>query len=373
MQKISAILILGICLVFGLSVDVAAQQRVQGRAGQQHKVYMSDIDVASLASVPSQSVPVPTTIQIDIYDTVAYVGDVPYDQLMSSFARTLSLPKLSTNVTAMGDIRNVSGRPAKGLYVNIAFPIFTTPNPSPENGFSISDATRIAAVGQCFDLMTDDGNQIGSIFAWGFAFGPPAPGAPLASGGGSIALIGGTGPYLGIRGQMYTTQDTTPVGDNPSVRFASAGESPAVRRVNQGGLTKFLLQIFPTFSPDALSLDDVGTPAAFHIYDESVISRANPAAAGETVTAFVRNLGPTNPAIDFGQPFSRTPLNVASSPVEVMVGGKSAEVTFAAGRPGAVNVYDLEFKIPPSTPSGRTMVQVFVGYVGGVPFPIYVE
>ncbi len=365
-------LIAGISITICLGTSLFAQQRVQSRTDQTAKRYKSEIDLSSLNAAASQSTPVPTTIQIDIDDTVAYVGDVTYDQLMTNLARTLSSPKLATNVTAMGDIRFVSGRPAKGLYVNVAFPIFATPDPSPVNGFSISDATRIAAVGQCFDIQTADGAQIGSIFAWGFAFGPAAPGAMLSAGGGSISLIGGTGPYLGIRGQMYTTKDTSPVGDNPSVRFASAGENPALRRVNKGGVTKFVLQIFPFFSADAVALDD-GTPSVFHIYDDSIVTRSNPAAAGEIVSAFVKNLGPTNPPIDVGQPFARTPLNFPTSPLEVKVNGVAADVTYAAGNPGAVGVFDLEFRIPPSTPSGRATVQVFVGYVGGVPFPIYIE
>jgi len=364
--------VFAICLSVFITQGLAADEKAQSRAGSPPRIYKSSLDVSALAGAPSQSLPLPTTIQIDIYDTVAYVSDVTYDQLMTNLARTLSAPKMSTNVTAMGDIRKVAGKDATGLYVNVAFPIFTTPSPSPVNGFSISDTTRIAAVGQCFDIYTGGGNAIGSIFAWGFAFGAAVPGAPLAAGGGSIALIGGTGAYLGIRGQMYTTKDTSPVGDNPSVRFASAGENPALRRVNKGGVTKFVLQIFPTFSPDAVTLED-GSPSVFHIYDESQVTRSNPAAAGEIVSVLVKNMGPTNPPLDFGTPFSRSPVNTVNSPVDVQVNGAPADVTFAAGHPGSANVYDLEFRIPKGTASGRAMVQIFVGYIGGVQFPVYVE
>ena len=364
--------IIAIGAMFLMTAAIAAQQENQNKPGNNEKVYKGKIDLTDLANAPAQTVPLPTTIQIDIEDTVAYVGDVSYDQLMTNFARTLSSPKLSTNVTALGDIRAVSGRAARGLYVNVAFPIFATPDPSPVNGFSISDVTRIAAVGQCFDISTADGTPIGSIFAWGFAFGPPTPGAPVEAGGGSISLIGGTGPYLGIRGQMSTTKDTSPVGDNPSVRFASAGESPALRRVNKGGTTKFLLQIFPTFSPDPLYMDD-SRPLVFHGDDGSLVTRSNPAAPGEMVSVLARNMGPTNPSVDIGTPFPKSPLCLASSPVDVLVNGSPADLFSAAGHPGATNVYDLEFRIPQSAPKGTATVQIFVGYVGGVRFPVYVR
>jgi uncharacterized protein (TIGR03437 family) len=365
--------VVGACLVLFLSAGLVAQQSVERMPDGQAKMYKREVDVAKLATALSMTVPPPTIVQVDIEDTVAYVGDVPYDALMTLLGRTLSSPKIATNVTAIGDVRRINGRPARGMYVNIAFPIFTTPNPSPETGFSIADSVRFAVVGQSFDLWTTDGNQIGSIFGWGFAFGDSAPGAPLASGGGSVALTAGTGPYLGIRGGMYTTTDTSTTGPNPSVRFASAGESPALRRINKGGTTKFLLQLLPSFPADVLMLDGTGTPAVFHIYDESVVTRSNPAAAGEIVSALVRNLGPTKPALEYGQAFSRAPSNRVNSPVEVRVNGVATDVTYAAGHPGSVNVYDLEFLIPKSTPSGLAAVQVFVGYVGGIQFPMYVE
>ncbi len=368
------LLVLGACLIIFLSQILIAQESAGRRmSDRQGKSYKSDVNLANLANAASVTIPSPTIVQVDIEDTVAYVGDVPYDALMTLLGSTLSAPKIATNVTAIGDVRRINGRPAKGMYVNIAFPIFTTPNPSPETGFSIADPVRFAVVGQSFDLWTVDGNQIGSIFGWGFAFGESAPGSPLASGGGSVALTAGTGAYLGIRGGMYTTKDTSTTGPNPSVRFASAGESPALRRVNKGGTTKFLLQLLPSFPAEALLLDSAGTPAVFHIYDESVVTRSNPAAAGEIVSAFVRNLGPTKPAIEYGQAFSRTPSNFVNSPVEVQVNGVAADVTYAAGHAGSVNVYDLEFRIPKETPSGLATVQIFLGYVGGVQFPIYIQ
>jgi uncharacterized protein (TIGR03437 family) len=334
-----------------------------------HKVYRQNLDIATIASKPATARPLPTTIEIRTDDTVAYVNDVPYGLLQSSIATTFSGPRPDALTTAFGDIRAINGAAAKGLYVNVAFPILATPDPSPTNGISISDSTRIATVGQSFDLQKADGTPIGGIFAWGFAFGPNIPGAPEGAGGGSIAIIGGTGPYIGVHGQMATTVDTSPTGPTPSVRFASAAESTAVRRINGGGVTKFLLQLFPAYSPDALMYDD-RTALVFHTSDQSLVTATNPATSGESLTLLARNLGPTIPEIAPGLPFPATPTIGVNSPVDVKVNGNPVQITRTAGTPQQVNVFDITFVAPPAAFSGVNNVQIFVGYIGGVKFPL---
>ena len=359
-----------VCLIF-FATALSAQRDFGPIDRSHHKIYRQDLDLGSFSNRASTVAPLPTNIVIQINDTVAYVNDVPYDQLQNTFATTFSFPRPDALTTALGDIRGINGKPAKGLYVNIAFPLLATPDPSPVNGISISDSTRIATVGQSFDLQTAEGEPIGGIFAWGFAFGPNVPGAPEGAGGGSIAIIGGTGPYIGVRGQMATTIDTSPVGENPSVRFASAAETTALRRINQGGVTKFVLQIFPTFSPDALMYDDL-TPLVFHSGDESLVTVTNPATPGELLTVLARNLGPTNPQVFPGQPFPGNTAAAVNSPVDLQVNGTPVDVAQAVGTPLAVNVYDVTF-VAPNGPSGINSAQIFVGYVGGVKFPLFIK
>jgi uncharacterized protein (TIGR03437 family) len=103
---------------------------------------------------------------------------------------------------------------------------------------------------------------------------------------GNWAIVGGTAAVLGARGQVGLT-----VGNGLA---ASTAEDPGNRRIN-GGTNKV------------------------HSSDFSPINAANPASAGEILSLFATDLGPTNPDIDPMQPFPSTSLAVVNSPVELIV------------------------------------------------------
>jgi hypothetical protein len=82
------------------------------------------------------------------------------------------------------------------------------------------------------------GVAVGTIFIHGLFGGEPPPGAPASSARSNMIITGGTGVFLGARGQAGQTGPWTP-------RVASATENPANRRVNVGGTESIVLQIFP--------------------------------------------------------------------------------------------------------------------------------
>jgi uncharacterized protein (TIGR03437 family) len=90
-----------------------------------------------------------------------------------------------------------------------------------------------------------------------------------------------------------------------------------------------------------------------------------PAAAGEILSLYATGLGPTRPGVDPGQPFPDSPLQPVNSPVGVTVNGISAEVTAAVGYPGAVDGYQVNFRLPPDTPKGTATVQVSAAWIAG--------
>ena len=83
-----------------------------------------------------------------------------------------------------------------------------------------------------------------------------------------------------------------------------------------------------------------------HASDGSLVSAAKPAKAGEILSLFASGLGPTRPGVDPGQPFPAAPLQVVNSPVQVLVNGNSADVLYAGGYPGAVDGYQVNFRMP---------------------------
>ena len=86
---------------------------------------------------------------------------------------------------------------------------------------------------------------------------------------------------------------------------------------------------------------------------------------GELLSAQVSGLGPTNPGVDSGQPFPASPASVVNSPVQVLVNGRPAEVLRAVGIPGAMDLYQVDFRIPPDTPPGYATIQLTAAWIAG--------
>lgn len=83
------------------------------------------------------------------------------------------------------------------------------------------------------------------------------------------------------------------------------------------------------------------------------------------LSLFATGLGPTRPGVDPGRPFPATPVAVANSPVEVTVNGRPAEVLAAVGLPGAVDGYQVNFRVPPDAARGPATIQVRAAWIAG--------
>ena len=95
--------------------------------------------------------------------------------------------------------------------------------------------------------------------------------------------------------------------------------------------------------------------------DFKAVSAANPAAPGEVLSLFATGLGPTQPSAEPGKPFPSSPLAPVTSPLEVRVNGKPAEVLAAVGLPGTVDGYQVNFRLPADIGKGPVAIQLSVG------------
>jgi uncharacterized protein (TIGR03437 family) len=148
-------------------------------------------------------------------------------------------------------------------------------------------------------------------------------------------------------------------------------EDPSKRRINGGGKMRWVLHVIPMSRPEILTTP--AGPAVTHSNDFSVVTASKPATPGETLSAFVRGLGPTRPGLDPDQPFPAKPPAIVNSPVAVMVNGRSAEVLGAVGYPGAVNGYQVNFRLPPDTASGAATIQLSAAWIAGSAVTIAVQ
>jgi hypothetical protein len=210
-----------------------------------------------------------------------------------------------------------------------------------------------------FAILHPDGAPIGSITASGFNSGTPPPGAPATAVNTTLAVVGGTGAFMGVTGQLSRASDV-------GARTASMLEDPAYRRVNKGGTRREIVQLIPMARPEVV-VTSAG-PAIFHASDFSPVTAEKPARAGEQLIMSVSGLGPVKPNLDPGKPFPPYPegiLHEVNSPVEVTVNGKAAAVVNQYGWPATTNVYRVDFVVPDGTAAGMATLGLSVAWING--------
>lgn len=319
----------------------------------------------SMAQVPPASI-----LQVDVANNVLYdedVSDVTKFATNPNIAADSHGAKNFARAVGIADIVAVNGQPVMGAHVRSAVNFLLRPAPTP--GQAIADTAWVGLAAFTFEILKTDGTPIGTIVTYGFAGASAPPGAPLtATGGSNFVIMGGTGAFLGARGQMEMAANPPGVA---SQRGASITEDPANRRLNGGGTQRYVIHLIPMESPEIAMLPE--GPAIAHSGDFSLVTASKPAAAGEMLSIFARGLGPVKPGVDPGQPFPASPLANVNSPVEVLVNGKDAEVLGAVGLPGSVGAYQVNFRMPPGTAKGPASIHLNAAWISGAPVSVPVQ
>jgi uncharacterized protein (TIGR03437 family) len=310
----------------------------------------------------------PTTIlEIDVENRVSYTDDIPdVSKLATDPNATTAIPSRNFRKSVtIGDIVSVNGQPTKGTFVGNFRQILFRPEPTP--GQAIADITRNSVLEFSFEILKIDGTPIGAIMAAGLGTGSAIPGAPLAVTQGNVAIVGGTGAFLGARGQLGQAVTAQTIPD----RQASMSEDPANRRKHGGGgRSRFLVHVTPLARPEIVSTP--GGPAIFRS-DFSLVNAAQPARAGEVLILIATGLGPTRPGVDPGKPFPADPLPEVNSPLEVTVNGRPAEILLSIGRPGTIDRYRVDIRVPEGTAAGPATIHLSTAWIAGPDVTIAIQ
>jgi uncharacterized protein (TIGR03437 family) len=307
-------------------------------------------------------------LRIDIANYVPYTYDTFDIQKFASAPVLTPTPMLPNGGRAftffvfIGDIVAVNGKPAKGLWTARGTTMSFEPSAVP--GHSTADLTRGNIIDMYWEILQSDGTPLGTIAASGLTRGIPPPGAPLVQTGDNLHITGGTGAFLGVRGQAGVISLGSP-------RQASEVEDPSFRRTIGGAQRSYVLHLLPMSVPQIVTT--ANGPAISHSSDFTLVTASKPAAAGEILSLFASGLGPTVPGVDPGQPLPSSPPAAVNSPVEVTVNGKSADILGAVGYPAAVDGYQVNFRVPPDTTKGAATVQVSAAWISGAPVRIMVQ
>ena len=240
----------------------------------------------------------PTILAIDIENFVAYYDDVPDASRRATDpnATTAVLGRNFAPSVLIADIVAVNGQPAKGTFVYHALTLNL--RTAPAAGQGIADIVRNNINNQAFEILKSDGTPIGTIMTSGLGVGSAPPGAPVAVTQGNNAIVGGTGAFLGARGQVGLAVQTSPA------RLASMTEDPVNRRRFGGGRSRFTLHVIPLFRPEIVNTTH--GPAVTHSSASTLVYAFDPASPAERLSLFAAGLGPTVPGVDPGKPFPST-------------------------------------------------------------------
>ena len=318
--------------------------------------------IAEYCRLARGQTPIVLTLETD--NVVSYETDTPdLTKYATNPNITPAVPfRNFTSGTMLGDNVSINGEPVKGLYTSRVITMIASPTPNPATGGAIADSTHASARYQIFEILKTDSTPIGTIMVVGMYSGI-TPGSPSGV-TGDWAVVGGTGAFLGVRGQMGSRANVV----NP--RIASVVEEPANRRINGGGKIVAVFTLYPMLIPQVV-ITHAGP--AIHSSDFTLVSESKPISAGEVVLLFMTGLGPTQPGVDPGQPFAESPVQVVNSPIDVRVNGESAEVLEAVGVPGSLDCYRLTFTVPKNTARGLARVQVSVAWIPGTPIGIAIR
>jgi hypothetical protein len=105
----------------------------------------------------------------------------------------------------------------------------------------------------------------------------------------------------------------------------------------------------------ALSIDTI----RFHV--RRIYERLHVHSRSAAVQGAARRMDSLGTPPHIQKPFPSNPLAVVTSPVEVRVNGRTAEVLGAVGLPGTVDGYQVNFRVPAGTLKGSATLQLSVG------------
>ena len=318
----------------------------------------------------------PATLVVELQNVVEYQVDTTDlskwgsnpNITQGSIAQGKGVGCAGVPIIGYGDIVSVNGQPARGTYAVRGTSVCMNPTPT-AGAFTISDTTWNSKRDETFEILQSDGiTPVGTIMTIGLNSGSPTPPGPRA-GNQNYTIVGGTGAFFGVRGQKGGANNR--LSSAIPERTASITEDPAKRRQNGGGHIASVLYVIPMSRPEVVLT--ANGPAVAHSSDFSLVSASKPAAAGEILCLFATGLGPTRTVLDPGQPFPSSPLAVVNSPIDVMVNGKSAEVLGAVGYPGAVDTYQVNFRLPSDIPRGAATIQISAAWIPGAPVSVPVQ
>jgi uncharacterized protein (TIGR03437 family) len=147
------------------------------------------------------------------------------------------------------------------------------------------------------------------------------------------------------------------------VPFEIAGQQNVSLAIDNGRTVSPAVQVPVLPAQPGIFLPDGVNGAFLHGADNSLVSAAKPAHAGEVVVLYCTGLGAVTPPGTTGALASGTTLSNTNITPIVTVGGVTANLAFSGLAPGLVGLYQINLTVPSGTPSGSATVVVMANGV----------
>jgi len=199
----------------------------------------------------------------------------------------------------------------------------------------------------------------GSGFSSGLTVADKTP-LPTTLGGATLELNDGSSSAWTPLPLFFVS----PSQINAHFPFAHEGRTIQLRVRNSTGASASASIQVQLVAPRLLtkSMDGRGEALLTDAVDYKLVTAAVPARGGEYLTLYLTGLGAVSGAASSGKPGgdngTNGPLNVATAPVGVTIGGKPAQVLWAGLAPGWIGLYQVNVQVSSDTPSGQQAISV---------------
>ena len=126
-------------------------------------------------------------------------------------------------------------------------------------------------------------------------------------------------------------------------------------QVNNNGATSNVVTVFTNgTSPGVFTIPvgGLGYAAALHASDNSLVTTDKPATAGEYISVYLTGLGAVTPTIPDGDAGPASTFSTTVNTITVLVGGRSATVSYSGLAPGLAGLYQINFQVPSGVATG---------------------
>ena len=171
--------------------------------------------------------------------------------------------------------------------------------------------------------------------------------------------LGPMNTTLSACGRTLPLYNVFPGQINAQIPLECPTSGTVTATINVGGQTATQTFVVAPAAPGIFTVSGSGGGDGVILHaNNTLVTTAAPATAGETVVIYATGLGPTNPAFVTGSAANQA--NTTAMPVTVTIGGKSAAVTYSGLSQGSVGLYQVNAIVPQGL-TGSQPVVITVG------------